>query len=111
MPFHHLLSGRRLAVAVVISLTACSSSSWVQLSPQGQQVSLATAAEVTNCTRLGTANVSAADKIGFVQRSARRLQEELVSLARNEAGALGGNRVAPESTINDGRQTFGVFRC
>tara|TARA_R110002072_G_scaffold142853_1_gene288468 strand:+ start:30159 stop:30491 length:333 start_codon:yes stop_codon:yes gene_type:complete len=110
MPFHHLLSGRMLALTVAVSLSACSSS-WVQLSPQGQQVSLATAAEVTNCTRLGTANVSAADNIGFVQRSARRLQEELVSLARNEAGALGGNRVAPESTINDGRQTFGVFRC
>ncbi|ALO45585.1 DUF4156 domain-containing protein [Pseudohongiella spirulinae] len=91
-------------------LTACSSA-WVQLSPAGEQVSLATAAEVRNCTRLGTANVSGADNIGFVQRGANRLQEELVTLARNEAGALGGNRVTPESAIEDGRQTFGIFRC
>jgi hypothetical protein len=98
------------SLALACLLTACSSA-WVQLSPAGEQVSLATAAEVRNCTRLGTANVSGADNIGFVQRGANRLQEELVTLARNEAGTLGGNRVTPESAIEDGRQTFGVFRC
>jgi len=93
-----------------LALGACSSS-WVQVTPEGQGVRVATTQDIASCTRVGTANVNALDNIGFVQRGAARLQEELISLARNEGGRLGGNRVVPESTIEDGRQTFGVFRC
>lgn len=102
---------RGIFVATTSLLLVACGNSWVQLTPQGQQVQLATTAQISNCQRAGTANVNAADSIGFVQRSARQLQEELVTLARNEAGNIGGNRVVPESTINDGRQTFGIFRC
>ena len=104
--------GVRLAIlaAITLLLTACGNS-WVQLSPEGERVSLATAAEIGNCQRIGVANVNALDSIGFVNRGANRLQEELVSLARNEAGDINGNRVVPESTINEGRQTFGIYRC
>ncbi|MEC8859431.1 MAG: DUF4156 domain-containing protein [Pseudomonadota bacterium] len=97
-------------VTIIAAMTACSSN-WVQLSAAGQSVSVVPASEVRNCNRLGTANVNAADNIAFVQRGANTLQEELTILARNEAGAMGGNRVTPESTIEEGRQTFGVFRC
>lgn len=97
--------------AMVLILAACGSSSWVQLTPEGQRVSLATAAQISNCRRVGVANVNAIDSIAFVNRGANRLQEELVSLARNEAGVAGGNRVVPESTINEGRQTFGIYQC
>lgn len=99
-----------LASSVLMILTACGNS-WVQITPEGRNVQLATAAQVGGCSRVGTANVNALDNIGFVQRGANRLQEELVDLARNEGGRLGGNRVVPESTINEGRQTFGVYRC
>ncbi|MBU2097782.1 MAG: DUF4156 domain-containing protein [Gammaproteobacteria bacterium] len=99
------------AGGLLLALSACGGSSWVQITPEGAPVQLATTAEVANCTRVGTANVNALDNIGFVQRGANRLQEELVSLARNEGGRLGGNRVVPESVINEGRQSFGVFRC
>ena len=96
--------------AAAFVLSACSNN-WVQLSPDGRQVVVATAAQVSNCTRVGTASVNALDNIAFVQRGAARLQEELETLARNEAAVLGGNRVTPESTITDGRQSFGVYRC
>jgi hypothetical protein len=96
--------------ALALLVSACGNS-WVQLTPAGEQVSLATAAQITNCSRIGVANVNALDSIGFVNRGANRLQEELVDLARNEAGDAGGNRVVPESTITEGRQTFGIYRC
>jgi hypothetical protein len=99
-----------VAASALVVLAACKSS-WVQITPEGRNVQVATAAQVSSCTRVGTANVNALDSIGFIQRGANRLQDELVSLARNEGGRLGGNRVVPESTINEGRQTFGVFRC
>ncbi|MBL4573298.1 MAG: DUF4156 domain-containing protein, partial [Gammaproteobacteria bacterium] len=40
-----------------------------------------------------------------------RLQEELLTLARNEAGRMGGNTVVPESLIDGGEQDFGVYNC
>lgn len=98
-----------LLLVSALTLSACSS--WVQVTAEGQGVRVATTQDIANCTRVGTANVNAVDNIAFVQRGAARLQEELISLARNEGGRLGGNRVVPESTIADGRQTFGVFRC
>jgi hypothetical protein len=99
-----------LAAGLLMTLAACGNT-WVQITPEGRNVQLATAAQVGGCTRVGTANVNALDNIGFVQRGANRLQEKLVDLARNEGGRLGGNRVVPESTIDEGRQTFGVYRC
>lgn len=107
------MSSRHITIATLLltaSLTGCRTE-WVQLTPEAEQVSLATPAEVADCRRLGSATVNAADSIGFVQRSARQLQEELVRLARNEAGFMDGNRIVPESTIADGRQTFGVHSC
>ena len=112
--FHSNVINRKSLTAMLmvgaLALGACSSS-WVQVTPEGQGVRVATTQDIASCTRVGTANVNAMDNIGFVQRGAARLQEELISLARNEGGRLGGNRVVPESTIEDGRQTFGVFRC
>lgn len=109
----HTTQHKRLAQMLMVgalALGACSSS-WVQVTPEGQGVRVATTQDIAGCTRVGTANVNAVDNIGFVQRGAARLQEELISLARNEGGRLGGNRVVPESTIENGRQTFGAFRC
>lgn len=105
---------QQLRIAILASsllfFGACSSN-WVQLTPEANQVRVATPAEVSGCTRAGSANVSAADSIGFIQRSARQLQEDLIRLARNEAGDMQANRIVTESPINDGRQTFGVYRC
>ena len=39
------------------------------------------------------------------------MQDELLRLARNEAGSMGGNAIVPESVIEEGRQTFGVYSC
>lgn len=99
------------AGGLLLAINACGASNWVQITPEGAPVRLATTAEVASCTRVGTANVNALDNIAFIQRGANKLQEELVRLARNEGGRLGGNRVVPESVIDEGRQSFGVFRC
>lgn len=89
-------------------MSACT---WVQLSPEAANVYLRTASQVSECDRVGTANVNALSQIGFIDRSAARLQDELVDLAKNEAARLGGDSVVPESTIDEGKQTFGVFLC
>jgi hypothetical protein len=97
--------------ALSVLMLGCGASNWVQLTQPAQQVSLALPAQVSNCTRIGTSTTNALDKIAFLQRGSQKLQEELVTLARNEAADMGGNRVVAESVISEGHQTFGVFRC
>jgi hypothetical protein len=94
-----------------LALLSCGASNWVQLTSAGRQVTLAVPSQVTNCIRVGTSRASALNRVGFIQRGNEKLQEELVTLARNEAGDMGGNRVVAESTIVDGTQSFGVYRC
>ncbi|WP_157885602.1 DUF4156 domain-containing protein [Pseudohongiella nitratireducens] len=114
IPLHtNFVRGRSFIQAALISasLGLMSACTWVQLSPEAAEVYLRTTSQVSECDRVGTANVNALSQIGFIDRSAARLQDELVDLAKNEAARLGGDSVVPESTIDDGKQTFGVFLC
>lgn len=96
-------------VSLVGLLTACAT--WVQLTSAGRLVEVATPAQVASCTRVGTSTANAISSIAFIQRGGSKLQSELIDLARNEAGDMGGNRIVAETPITDGRQTFGVYRC
>ena len=60
---------------------------------------------------LSSANVQTLGKIIVVERGGQRLQDELLTLARNEAADLGGDTVVPESFMANGAQVFGVFKC
>jgi hypothetical protein len=97
-----------LAGFALLALTGCN---WVQLTAAGKAVSLSSASAVTACTRVGRAHVQTLSKVTVVERGGEKLQEELLVLARNEAGDLGGNTIVPESVITEGQQTFGVYRC
>lgn len=94
---------------LLASIASCSN--WVQVTSAGQNVRVATANEVSNCSRIGRTRTNTLGKIVGIERGAEKLQEELQSLARNEAGDMGGNVVVPESLIDDGQQTFGVYSC
>ncbi len=84
---------------------------WVQLTSAGENVSLRTASQVANCERIGRTQTQSLSRVTIVERGADRLQEELLTLARNEAGDMGGNVVVAESVITEGRQSFGVYQC
>jgi hypothetical protein len=96
-------------IALCVSLSACGT--WVQLTSAGLLVSVATPDAVASCTRVGSTTSNALSEIVFVERGSAKLQEELIDLARNQAGDMGGNRIVVETPIVDGRQSFGVYRC
>ena len=101
---------RLSAIALfALSLSACES--WVQLTPGANVELVGDASRVASCTRVGRANVQTLGKIIVVERGGQRLQDELLTLARNEAADLGGDTVVPESLMANGAQVFGVFRC
>ena len=90
-------------------LAGCNS--WVQVTDAGEGVQKLTAQEINDCTRIGRSHATTMSRVLLVQRGSARLQEELLRLARNEAGEMGGNAIVPESPIEEGEQTFGVYRC
>jgi len=99
------------ATGVLLLVGAALGCSWVKPTEQAGGVRLAAAAEVSGCQRLGKTTSSVADSIGPFSRGGERVAEELATLARNEAALMGGDTVAPESPVEDGRQVFGVYRC
>jgi hypothetical protein len=96
------------SLLLVFAALGCS---WVEPSERAGGVRLASAEEVSGCERLGKTTSSVADSIGPFSRGEERVADELATLARNEAALMGGDAVAPESPVEDGRQVFGVYRC
>lgn len=94
-------------VALVVAVGA--GCTWVSLSDEGGTVAVAQAGGA--CERLGRTTTKVADRITFFDRSEEKVADELETLARNEAARMGGDTVVPESEIEDGRRTYGVYRC
>lgn len=92
---------------VMILLTACT---WVKLTPQGEKVTVAKAAHVTNCKFAGTTTVSVKSRT-LGERDSGKIKTELETLARNEASKLKGDTVVPVTEIKNGEQTFKVYQC
>jgi hypothetical protein len=97
------------AGAIGVLLQACA---WVELTPEGGKTRVLSAAEVTNCTRLGTTTATTRAVVAGIERAPERVQEELEDLARNSAaGDLKGDTVVPIGKPKDGKQVFEVYRC
>jgi hypothetical protein len=105
-----LAAALRLAAltALAAPIAACS---WVTLTPGGEKVRVLERTEVSRCQRVGTTTATTRAAVVGVGRSYLKVQEELRYLARNAAADLGGDTVVAEGGIEDGRQTYGVYRC
>lgn len=95
-----------LVAACVLLLSSCT---WVRLSAAGENVAVLTESEVANCTRTGTTTVSVRDRV-VLERDADKVALELRTLARNRA-ADRGDAIVPSTRVEDGEQTFVIYRC
>ena len=89
-------------------LTACT---WVKLDTAGEKVRVLSAEEASGCKELGKTNVMLRATVAGIERNEEKVKKELETLARNSAGGMGGDTVVPASEIEDGKQTFAVYRC
>lgn len=94
--------------ALVLGAAGCST---VQPKRGAGEIEILDAARTKDCKRLGKTQVSVAVKIGVVPRGDKAIREDLQRLARNSAVSMGGDTLTPESAIEEGEQTFGVFQC
>lgn len=99
-----------LIVGLVLTtpLTACT---WVKKTPDSEHVRVVPADRVRDCVSLGSVTTSTLDRVTVVNRSSKKVQDELQTLAQIEASKMNGDTIVATSRIEDGRQQFGVYRC
>ncbi len=97
-----------LVTLLVLLLSSCAT---VRLSEGGNKVRILTPDEVASCRRLGKTNTSITDSILGVNRPIEALEKELQIIGRNSADNMGGDTIVPLTIIEDGNQTFEVYKC
>lgn len=98
-----------LSALLLSATTACT---WVPIETSGKGVRvLAAGALPPGCQTRGEVVVSVKSKVGFYNRNPLRVQEELETLARNEAPSAGANAIQPAAPPADGSQRFAAFQC
>ena len=91
----------------VIAMPACT---WVHMAPGASAVKVVNGPPA-GCEKRGEVEVSVKDSVAFYDRNPLRVQEELETLARNEAPGLGADTVQPLAPPNDGAQRFAAWKC
>lgn len=99
---------RFFAIFAVLALTACT---WVEHTNIGKEVTLVKAFHVAHCKKLGQARTVVKDNIGFFDRDAEQVREELVILAQNEAAVMNGDTIVALEQVKEGSLSFDVYRC
>jgi hypothetical protein len=100
-----------LTMLLLLSTVLVTSCSWVKLTPEGEKVRVLSMDEVSSCKKLGKTTTNLKDKIAGMKRNEKKVQKEMQALARNSAADMGGDTVVPVSEIQEGKQTFEVYKC
>ena len=96
-------------VLLILPLAACS---WgIKLDAAGKDVRVAWNEDVSTCRDLGKITVSVLDKVGPVNRSQIKINDELEVMARNEAVGLQADTIKPLGEARDGAQSWGAYAC
>jgi len=93
---------------VILTLSACAS---VKLTHGGEKARLLSSGEVANCQKRGATTVRVKPTLMTIPRQPTIIAKELQILARNSSVNMGGDTVSPISKIDNGEQTFAVYRC
>jgi hypothetical protein len=100
------------SIVVVLTLLATSACTWVKLEKNGAIVRVAGAQEtLAGCTFKGDITTTVSNRIVGVERNSIKVADELETLARNEAAALGANVIKPKGPAVAGEQSFTAHLC
>ncbi len=102
---------KKLLVTLFVFTALMSSCTWVKPTEQGKGVAVANPSNVRGCENVREVTVSVTHKLGFIARNEDKVATELSTLARNEAVNFSGDTVVPSSKIENGRQSFNVYKC
>jgi hypothetical protein len=105
-----MISKHLLVVLTMSSLfvTGCAT---VKLSDSAEKVRVLAPEEVSTCKKLGQANASVTAKALGISRPIESVTNELESMGRNSAAKMGGDTIVPLTVIEEGQQSFVVYKC
>jgi len=102
----------RAVFASALIATFATACTWVPIDTNGKAVRVIPAGQgAAGCEQKGEVVVSVKNKVGFYNRNPLRVQEELETLARNEAPSAGANAVQAQGQPVDGSQRFNAYLC
>ena len=96
-----------ILIAATLLLSACSG---IKLTTGGEKVRILDPGEVSSCKKLGKTSNAVTARV-VVERPEEAIAKELRILARNSAAGMGGDTIVPLTVIENGQQTFEVFKC
>jgi len=96
-----------ILIAATALLSACSG---IKLTNAGEKVRILDPGEVSSCRKLGKTNNAVTARV-VVERPEDAIAKELRILARNSAAGMGGDTIVPLTVIENGQQTFEVYKC
>ncbi len=94
-------------ISAAVLLSACST---LKLTEGGEKVRVLGPSEVSSCKNMGRTSTSVTARI-VVERPADTVSEELRIVARNSAARMGGDTIVPLTVVEEGQQTFVVYKC
>lgn len=97
--------------ALLAALSLTSACTWVEVKEGAEDVVVGKEANTRGCQKLSETKVKVADNVGPINRSAEKVAQELINLAKNEAHSAGGDTIVPLSEVDDGSQSFAVYKC
>ena len=97
-----------ILAAATIVLAGCAT---FKLTPAGEKVRVLDPGEVDSCRELGKTNTSVTYMVLGVPRPIETITNELRVIARNSASRMGGDTIVPLTVIEEGQQTFVVYKC
>jgi hypothetical protein len=101
----------RNIISLSLLLLVLSACTWVELTPEAENVRIVEAVHVANCKLVGTTTVTVKADVASFKRDAEKIKSELETLARNEAIRLKGDTLVAATDIQEGEQTFNVYKC
>ena len=99
----------KIALIALTGLIVSSCAS-IKLTDGGKKVRVLAPAEISTCRKIGKTNASVTDKV-VVKRPIETIQLELITIARNSADNMGGDTVVPLTVVEDGKQSFTIYKC
>lgn len=93
--------------AIVITAGGCT---WVQLEPNAKHVQIGYAGDIAQCQRIGVINANTRSKV-MMERDEAKVQDELYTLARNNAAAMGATNLVQHGMPKNGEQRFTAYNC
>ncbi len=98
-----------IPILLILPLAACS---WgIKLDSGGKNIRVAWNDDVSACRDMGKITVSVLNKVGPVNRSQIKINDELEVMARNEAAGMQADTIRPLGEARDGEQSWQAYAC